>query len=306
MFSKQIPRHILLLGGLAVIVCLNITTPGIVAHAAKKGKIKAANAEGGTVAFGVNPPFVELEGKPGETVSTTIRLFNNSDVPGDFVIEPEGLVVGKANLVDRPIGTLPITNLAHPNNIVLEYTQLEIAPHTKNDLGVNITIPPSLKGTNYVSVRVSMSPKRPVDLSRPQENSKKIGMSFLPSMSMTIKVHVLGTLKRAYILKSVTVEPRDGNKPTQASVVLHNTGNAEQTFHPMLILINDADKSQVFRMAAKKRAISYPGAKTRIRFKPYFRDVPRGRYTAVFDAGNPEVTPRSVKTKVKVAGARHW
>jgi hypothetical protein len=249
--------------------------------------------------FGIYPPVIDLECKAGERVATTVKIDNPNSKAAAFHLDPVGVTAHPSNqFLNKPIASLPTDHLSR--HITIEAREIAIPAQSYKNIAVYVDVPASLKGTHYTGLTVvNMSPSvTATGLERKAAYEVDVGVGLQPSIGVTIKCHIKGTLKYAYSVKRIEIVPKKGNQPVSAHAELVNTGNAEMSIIPNLILI-DKNKKVVARMKTTRGIKLIPGGTKDIEFQPTYRDIPPGSYKAVFSSATPELSlPPIEKTVV--------
>jgi len=256
---------------------------------ASKGATPEA-AQFGMAAIGVSPPSIEISGKAGTQVSTTVKVDNPSrKYPLQAFITPVGVVLGSdGKLQIKPIPSLPPDNIAR--NITLEAKTLIIPAGSHKNMTISFVVPSSLKGSQYMRLRFSAGGEAPSgEALKSTEYVKSVGVGMQAAIDVRVLLNVEGTLNYALALKDLKLLSKKGNLPVSARAVFQNTGNAELKFSPLLILMKDGNV--VARMKTEGNVTVIPGGINDVNFQPVVKDIPAGSYKAILTV---------VSTKIKL------
>ncbi len=80
---------------------------------------------------------------------------------------------------------------------------------------------------------------------------------------------------------------------------MRNTGSAEITTLPLLILMNKQNNFKV-RMKSEKVVILIPGVRQSVTFQPVNRDVPPGRYQAILTMASRDAPLQPIERTVVI------
>lgn len=255
---------------------------------ARKKEKKDKTEEGKPVGvLGVGPPIFELECKPGEKKTLSLKLDNPNPVSTGVSIYPHGLVAaGYTEVVSKPIGALPPNALGR--HITIESPNLLVPARSYKNISITLDVPEGLTGTQYVGLTAASSSYNPEPgITRPSEYEMGIELGMQPAVGVTIKCHMVGTMNYSYSLDKLETKPASGNEPTTLLGTLKNTGNGEIIMAPTLILL-DSSHQVVSRLKPEARITMVPGGTYKVTFKSVFSQIPSGSYEAVLSATDPK------------------
>lgn len=239
-------------------------------------------AQAAEVIFGVDPVILDLACVPGSTITESVSVENKSSEAANFSIDPIGFVnsevAGKGALLEKPTASLPPDNLAR--NITVQPQVIEVPANSIKKANFTLNVPSTLRGSQYVGLTVAMAGKTGKNLDRSGEYEQSVGTGITAGLNVTIKCHIQGTLQYSYEVKNLELKQKANNQPMKASMIVKNTGNAEMTFGPILILTNE-NKQVVARLQSLKNYHLIPGATETIEFKPSFKDIANGSYSVI-------------------------
>ena len=234
------------------------------------------------VIFGVDPVILDLACIPGSTITESISVENKGSDTANFSIDPIGFlnseVAGTGVLLEKPTASLPPDNLAR--NITVQPRVIEVPANSTKKTSFTLSVPNTLRGSQYVGLTVAMAGKPGGNLDRSGEYQQIVGTVITAGLNVTIKCHIQGTLQYSYEVKNLELKQKANNQPMKATMIVKNTGNAEMVFGPALILTNES-KQIVARLQALKNYHLIPGATETIEFKPSFKDIANGTYGVI-------------------------
>lgn len=249
--------------------------------------------------IGVGPPIVELECKPGEKKTFTIKVDNSNPDPAGVTILSFGMVAaGFKEIIQKPISSLPPNALVR--HTVVETPYLTIPPRSYKEVSVTIDVPEGLTGTQYVSLSAaSTGYSEQHGYVRKSEYEAGVDMGMQPAVGVTVKCNMIGTMKYALSLDKLATQKISGNEPTTLSGVIKNIGNGEVITVPALVLLNSSNQVAA-RLKADNRVTMVPGGSYDVSFKSLFTNVPSGKYKAVFAISDPKYQLAPITREVTV------
>ncbi|MBI4411422.1 MAG: hypothetical protein HY541_02935 [Deltaproteobacteria bacterium] len=269
--------------------CLCLVVFSSPSSAKKEKKEKEATEAGAKPAqvLGVGPPIFELECKPGEKKTLTLKVDNPNPLPTGVSLQPHGLVTaGYTEVVARPIASLPPNALGR--HIIIESGSIVVPARSYKNVAVTIDVPEGLTGTQYVGLTAASSGATDEPgVVRKSEYEMGVELGMLPALGVTIKCHMAGTMNYSYVLEKLAVKPPQGNEPTTLTGTLKNTGNGEIIITPTLILL-DSTRKVAARLKASSRVTMVPGGTYHVSFQSLFSQVASGKYEAVLSPDDPK------------------
>lgn len=242
------------------------------------------------IAFGLNTVLQELNCSPGTTVEGSFEVVNKGSQESPFYFE----LIGYRNTasqnsndpVTKPIVALPADNLVRHTTLP---ANVSIPGNSSKKVPYSIAVPATLKGTQYLGISVLSGNSDQQTAFTPEEMeeqrktgySSKTGAAFKSAIVLSITCNIQGTLAHSYAVDSLTFTPRQKESdPLSAEMKVHNTGNAEIKFFPVIVL-TDAQKKVAARLVPERGSKIIPNGTETISFKPSYKNIARGAYTAV-------------------------
>lgn len=242
--------------------------------------------------FSISPPSFDLSCHGGEKKTISIKIENPHPQPIQASLYPIGLApTGGSDLVNKPISSLPPTDLSR--HIIVESPSVIIPPKSYKQVSVAFDVPEGLSGTQYVGLTAANTSQEAVfaefgtGIERESEYEIKLDVGMQPAIGITVKCHMEGTLKYSYSLTKLKVVGAQGNELPKIIASIKNTGNAEITLFPIMVLL-DSQQRVVSRLKASSRETLIPIAVKDIEFSSKFKDIPSGSYKAVISAADPK------------------
>jgi hypothetical protein len=273
---------------LALFMVVQFTSGDAYGKKKKKKADKSAKTEkvkpSGT--FSVSPPVFNLDCKDGEKKTITVKVENPSRYPANLTFIPFGLVPKLDGLSREPLVKLPSNNLAR--SVIIETPNIVIPGNSYKNVSVTLNVPKGLKGTQYAGLSAANVTRQlmieqgiELDVNRSNEYENVVGVGMQAGLGMTIKCHMVDTLIHSFTLKKIVVNPAKGNRPMDIVATLKNTGNAEISVLPMLLLMDSKTNSIVARLKAVRHVNLFPTSEIDVQFKSMFANVPKGNYKAI-------------------------
>ena len=254
------------------------------------------------IKFGINPAVVDLSCAPGTNVSSSLKIENLSQEDGVFSFRLAGYQQtaspGVNDLSPKPTATLPADNLVR--HVTIEQN-IAVPKNSVKEVPYAIYVPDTLKGTQYVGISVLSDAKEDGEADhREKAYENSVGATFKTSMNLIVKCHIQNTLNYTYVVDSLEIKQKQNTTPMSAHLKVRNTGNAEVKFNPILVL-TDAQKKVAARLQANKVYKILPNGTVSVEFKPSFKEVKNGSYTAVIiPSGYPEQQLKSTEIKTVI------
>ena len=219
-------------------------------------------------AIRISNPKIELELAPGETYSGEVVAENpdNEDMKTKLYTEDwmyAGGGTGEKKFT--PAGSAP---LSASKWISFTPTDATVPPFGRITARYTITVPKDAKGSYYSVLFFETSMGT-------QTSDEGVNVLVAGRIGALFFILVKGTVERSGEIKSVQVEPPQGNKPLEIDTVFQNKGNVDITLGGNL-LIMDAE-GKVLGRGDLNKIYTFPGS-TESGKTQWIGRLPKGSY----------------------------
>ena len=262
-------------------------------------KADIARKKGGGLAVSFAPARIYLDGKPGETVTTSITVTNTTTQSVNTYVTPVAI-----QLTDQ--GGLKYLSSTQSTQLGSDtlYRGIDPVPvfnlraGAKRSVPINIRIPSILKGTNYVGLSVRSEPgaKLP-ELEPPKERPgeyvrmSRVGIS--PELVCLITLDVAGGSNYSFEIVKASVTSPSSTQQLNANVAVKNTGDAEL---PVVLygVVMGEDGKRVTQLKPKGEYRVRVRQQEDLSLQPSAFNKP-GKYKMILTLVSPKMEPKSTE-----------
>lgn len=190
--------------------------------------VSAENVPAGGFGVSIGPSIVRLSGKPGESQSAKVKVWNKSPNPMKFSLSVRDVgnqadSDGRLDRIFPPPGTLPHSCAKW---ILLQEKEFEIPPGGEKEVELIVSSPADASGGKAAVVFFTGVPGTPPP-GGSQKEKPAASIQIVPRLGALVFFETEGTLKRTGQITDFSVQPLTESSSLEVRYFFENLGNTD-------------------------------------------------------------------------------